>query len=840
VIETKRIVPFLGIDFGTSKSCMASYNPRTQWAEMIRNAEGQDETPSVVYFGSDGTLVGEPAALMLEDPVEWKRVVPGVKRRLVNEPSIPLLDSVVSPPEVAAEILRKLKRDAEELHFRMPIDRAVITCPASFDVLEQDEIRNVARLAGFTEVELLEEPVAAALSYVYEARGEDPRLKVLKPGMSVLVYDLGAGTFDLAVLTYGDDGMFGRALEPRGLRQCGGDDFDRALYRHLDAAVYKEHALSLGPNGQFDLSVLRRCRERKENLSMAPQGTFSTHLTSPDGDIVLFRQTITRPTFEELVRDQIEETVRRTEELLADAHRSGYTVDRVVLIGGSARIPLVKQLLAKTLPVEPISWQKQDIAVALGAAYRAFKLWGELSVEDAYRAMVARTWGELKEACQPSLDRLANAANGLQLESGQASTVEREVIGVGRDEFLTPGRPIGAEDRYRCLVETVFATAKHAKGIQWLDQQSTKLLPSRESTARIETEVTGIRREQWLADPVVQPPPPQLTPRPESMELGTYRLRHTLHGHPGVVRSVAVSADSRYLVSASTDSIVRLWDLASGELVRSLEGHTGAVISAAFSADGKIMASGDNHRTVRLWDVISGLEVKLLSASDLQIRSLAFDLHGRIVAGHVGVDAIQLWDVAAGERFKFVETGLGGAPHLPLAFSPDGKMLAAGGSVTRRLRTQGVVKLWTANGSDLLHELTLGSRAYCLAFSPDSRWLAAGDERGAITIWGTKAGESRLTLRQREGTVRCLAISRDGTLVAAAAGIGDRETVRIWDLRTGELRHEQKMREDRTIRGFMMCVAFGPSLQLIAGGANGEVMVWSMNQRDGASNRMAV
>jgi len=828
------MVPFLGIDFGTSKSCMAIYNPRTHWADILRNAEGQDDTPSVVYFGSDGPLVGEPALQMLEDPVEWQRVIPSVKRSLVNEPSIPVLDQVVSARDVAAEILRKLKRDAEETHFRTPIDHAVVTCPASFDVLEQDAIRDVTRRAGFSEVELVEEPVAAALSYVHEAREADPRLQHLEPGMSVLVYDLGAGTFDLAVLTYGEDGMFSRVLEPRGLPRCGGDDFDRALYRHLDAAVHKEHSRPLGPDGQIDLSALRLCRERKENLSAAQQCTFSTYLNVANVGIVPFRQTIARATFEDLIREHILETVRRTEELLAEANRSGYTVDRIVLIGGSARIPLVKQLLAQTLPVAPISWQKQDIAVALGAAYSAYNLWGDLTVEDAYRTIVTRTWAELKAACQPSLDRLADESDRLQLEAGQAALVEREVFGFDRHELLMPGRqPVGT-DRYRCLVETVFAVAKNAQGIQWLDEQATALDLSQESTSLIETDVTGTPRERWLTvHPMVQPPGSPPPPPRGNTEIRAYRLSQRLGGHPGWVRALAVSLDGRYLISATTDSTVRLWELASEEPVRSLEGHTGQVHAVAFSPDGKVVASGDNYGTVMLWNVVNGLEVKQLSASSPEIRALAFDPHGRILAGHVGTDAIQLWDVAAGRPSRSVDTRLSGERPFPLAFSPDGQMLAVGGHVTNFLRTPGIVKLWTANGSELLRELRLRARVSCLAFSPDSRCIAVGDEHGAITVWNTESGEQRLALNQPEGAVGGLALSRDGSLIAAAADMVDCEKIRIWDLRTGTFRHGQGLRVDGLTRGSMMCVTFGLNLEVIAGGGHREVLVWRMGEPDG-------
>ena len=158
--------PFIGIDFGTSKSSMAWYNPNTGQAEIIKNAQGEDKTPSVVYFGENETLVGTPAEDMLSDETERQRVFISVKRELVSAPTLALPDGrPVKPVELAAAIFGKLKRDAEALHFRQPVTRAVITCPAAFDILERQAIAKAGKLAGFSEVILLAEPVAAAIAY---------------------------------------------------------------------------------------------------------------------------------------------------------------------------------------------------------------------------------------------------------------------------------------------------------------------------------------------------------------------------------------------------------------------------------------------------------------------------------------------------------------------------------------------------------------------------------------------------------------------------------------------------------------------------------------------------
>ena len=363
--------PVIGIDFGTSKSCMAWVNPRTGQAEIIHNAEGEPKTPSAVYFGEDRTLVGSPALDMLDEgEQERSRVVLSVKRNLVSAPTIALPGRRVRSLDVAAAILAKLKRDAEKGHFHEPVTRAVVTCPAMFDPLQRDKIKEAAALAGFAEIELVEEPVAAALAY--ERAG-------LAVGDRILVYDLGGGTFDIAVVARGDDGSYRLALPPRGLHQRGGDDLDRAIYDHADEAAQRLIHRPLSLAGQLDLAFLRECREAKEKLSTQERTTVTALLAA--GDVLLpFRHPLDRATLEELIAEEyIEPTIKLTQSVLAEAAALGHAPDTVVLVGGSTQIPLVQRRLRDTLPVEPRQWHQRDVAVALGAAYSAAMRWGPLA-----------------------------------------------------------------------------------------------------------------------------------------------------------------------------------------------------------------------------------------------------------------------------------------------------------------------------------------------------------------------------------------------------------------------------------------------------------------------------
>jgi hypothetical protein len=269
----------------------------------------------------------------------------------------------ITPLEAAALILGKLKHDAEVLHFNRPVTRAVITCPAAFDEVEKDQLREAARRAGVFDVALLEEPVAAADAYTRNG---------IEVGRHVLVYDLGGGTFDLAWLAReeGED-EFRLAMEPRGQR-IGGEDFDRAIYNYFEARVREQKNQPICPDG-LDLDLLHRCRKLKETLSVSEQ----TAQVTWRGHGIKLTLRLNRSCFEDLVENHVELTVRLTQSIQADAKAAGCSLESLILIGGASRTPCIIKRLQQTLQVEPRRWEKQDLAVALGAAYHAQRLWGE-------------------------------------------------------------------------------------------------------------------------------------------------------------------------------------------------------------------------------------------------------------------------------------------------------------------------------------------------------------------------------------------------------------------------------------------------------------------------------
>jgi molecular chaperone DnaK (HSP70) len=382
--------PHLGIDFGTTNSAMAWFNPDTKQAEVIFNSEGEAKTPSLVYYGEDEILVGQPVADLLEESEHYeeaersdivRRIVKSIKRNLLAPPVIPIPGrEPVRPVEVVAEILGKLKRDAEEGHFQEEVERVVITCPAVFDSLQREVVFDAAALAGFRIVDLVEEPVAAAMAFARLGQ---------KVGEDVLVYDLGGGTFDLAVVVCEDNGskdeLFRVAMEPDGDPVCGGDDFDRAIYDYCDGIARATLGRSVdSSNRVVNPYFLDKCRRQKERLTFKNQATVRDYLGE-----VLFKADLNRQTFEALIERRVEGTVRKTAAMAERARSRGQDVDTVVLIGGSSQVPLVTQRLRETLAVEPRKFANKDYAVALGAAYYASIV--EVPPRERYRKeMLAR------------------------------------------------------------------------------------------------------------------------------------------------------------------------------------------------------------------------------------------------------------------------------------------------------------------------------------------------------------------------------------------------------------------------------------------------------------------
>ncbi|HLJ33766.1 MAG TPA: Hsp70 family protein [Ktedonobacteraceae bacterium] len=720
-------VPTIGIDFGTSNSKMAWFNPKSGQADIIKNRETEEQTPSVVYYGKEQTVVGTYAVQMLEDPQEWERVIISAKREIVNSAPITLPDDrIIDAVDVATEIFRKLKRDAEERHFNEKVKHAVITCPTKFDTLEQGKIREAAVAAGFEHVELMKEPVAAARAYAEMG---------LKVGNYVLVYDLGGGTFDLAILAR-DEGNYIPVLS-QGLIRCGGDDFDDALYTYCDSIAQEKLHRSISLTGRRDLHFLHDCRLRKHNLSQFERWRFSSLLSGG----VPFEHELDRATFEGLIRKKVDSTVQQTSTLLELAKSSGYNVDTMVLIGGSSSVPLVQRSLKETLSLELRAWQYQNVAVAFGAAFHAHDLWNGAIKRDRYRVAVKAAWAD-KKMEQREVERLNDLAANLGLNGQEIASIEIEELGAVKTDL-----------------------------VQVQDSTILKNPPqSREATDKPRP------LHEPLTDPTVIvdiPPPPPVS---------TFALVQTLIGHGSRVRTVAFSPIAHAIASGSDDRTIRLWDLNRGSeiaLIQNAGGELQGVSSVAFSPDGWLLLSGGGDKQARLWNLKNWQLFHTFAGHKGPyggINDVAFSHDQRLVATASNDATIKVWHSGHG-ALLYTFTGHVYAVSC-VAFSPIGQLLVSG-SMDRNIGLWNV-QTGQSMGSLFGHQQTVTS----ISFSSDGWNLASGSEDRTIMLWDLRAKTLLRTLVGHNAPVLSVAINPDGQLLASGSLDG---TVKIWNFRTGKL-----------------------------------------------------
>ena len=363
--------PVIGIDLGTTNSCTATIEGGE--AVVIPNAEGARTTPSVVAFTKDGErLVGVIAKRQAVTNSE--RTVMSVKREMGTDWTKKIDDSVFTPQEISAFVLQKLKVDAEA-YLGQEVNQAVITCPAYFSDAQRKATKDAGRIAGFEVLRIINEPTAAALAFGVDKADDQ----------TILVYDLGGGTFDVSVLDiYQVDGQPQIEVKATaGNNRLGGDDFDD---RVIDWCV-TEFRKSSGIDLSKDLQAMSRLKEAAEKAKIELSGRQTSQMNIPfitmkDGNPEHLDLTLTRAKFEELIADLIEATMGPTRQAMKDAKLARGAVDKVLLVGGSTRVPAVQKAIEKEVGKEAYKGINPDEAVAMGAALQAGIIVGDDAVTD--------------------------------------------------------------------------------------------------------------------------------------------------------------------------------------------------------------------------------------------------------------------------------------------------------------------------------------------------------------------------------------------------------------------------------------------------------------------------
>ncbi len=353
----------IGIDLGTTNSCVAVMEGGEP--VVITNPEGARTTPSVVAFAKNGErLVGQIAKR--QAVVNPDRTIISIKRKMGTNEKITIDGKSYTPPEISAMILQKLKADAEA-YLGEKVTQAVITVPAYFNDSQRQATKDAGRIAGLEVLRIVNEPTAASLAYGLDKEGSQ----------KILVYDLGGGTFDVSILDIGD-GVF-EVLSTNGNTHLGGDDFDQRIMDYLVAEFKRTEGIDLSKDRQ----AMQRLKDAAEKAKIELSGVMSTNINQPfitmdaSGPKHL-DVTLTRAKFNELTADLVEDTIKPLRQALSDASITAKDIDKVILVGGSTRIPAVQEAVKNETGKEPFKGINPDECVAVGAAIQAGVLGGEV------------------------------------------------------------------------------------------------------------------------------------------------------------------------------------------------------------------------------------------------------------------------------------------------------------------------------------------------------------------------------------------------------------------------------------------------------------------------------
>ena len=353
----------IGIDLGTTNSCVAVLEGGE--AKVIANAEGERTTPSVVAFKDGKIIVGGAAKRQM---VINPDTIRSIKRLMGTDKKVKVNGKEYTPEEVSAMILGDLKKTAEN-YLGEKVDKAVITVPAYFNDAQRQATKNAGKIAGLSVERIINEPTAASLAYGLDKQEQT---------QTILVYDLGGGTFDVSILELGD-GVF-EVKSTSGNNHLGGDDYDQRIVDFLVKEIKNEHGVDL----TNDKMAMQRLQDAAEKAKKDLSGMTMTQISLPflaqgkDG-VINFETSLSRAKFESLTDDLTESTLEPVRKALKDAKLSASDIDKVLLVGGSTRIPKVQELIKKELGKEPSKGVNPDEVVAMGAAIQGGVLTGDVN-----------------------------------------------------------------------------------------------------------------------------------------------------------------------------------------------------------------------------------------------------------------------------------------------------------------------------------------------------------------------------------------------------------------------------------------------------------------------------
>ncbi|CDQ18050.1 molecular chaperone DnaK [Halobacillus karajensis] len=352
----------IGIDLGTTNSCVAVMEGGE--AKVIPNPEGNRTTPSAVAFKNGERQVGEVAK---RQAITNPNTILSIKRYMGTDHKVEVEGKEYTPQEVSAIILQYIKSYAED-YLGETVDKAIITVPAYFNDAERQATKDAGKIAGLEVERIINEPTAAALAYGIDKEDQD---------QTILVYDLGGGTFDVSILEIGD-GTF-EVISTAGDNRLGGDDFDQVIIDHMVAEFKKENGIDLSQDKMAKQRLKDAAEKAKKDLSGVAQTQISLpFITAGEAGPLHLEMNLTRAKFEELASNLVERSMKPTRQALKDAGMSASDIHKVILVGGSTRIPAVQDAIKKEIGKEPSKGVNPDEVVALGASIQGGVLQGDV------------------------------------------------------------------------------------------------------------------------------------------------------------------------------------------------------------------------------------------------------------------------------------------------------------------------------------------------------------------------------------------------------------------------------------------------------------------------------